>query len=86
MTYDTARSPVLLFGGVGPFNLPILSDAWEWEGSRWTDVTPSTSPENRVWPAMAYERARLRTVLVGGAGRDSNIITLKSEWVVIDLS
>ena len=78
MAYDSARRRVVLFGGEGRSGL--LWDTWEWDGTSWTEVTPSVptlSPSGRAGPALAYDGARGRVVLFGGddstrAGRRSD--------------
>ena len=69
LAYDSARGRVVLFGGEdSSFNR--LSDTWEWDGTAWTDVTPSganPSPLARAGHALAYDSARGRVVLFGGS-------------------
>ncbi|MEM7200996.1 MAG: kelch repeat-containing protein [Planctomycetota bacterium] len=70
---DGSRQRVVLFGGAAgrasPFFPPrtLLADTWEWDGSSWRDLTPSSaSPIARFGHAMAFDRARRRVVLFGG--------------------
>jgi hypothetical protein len=74
MAYDAAHGQVVLFGGVVPNgpNPPttIFNDTWVWDGSNWTNVTPansSNSPSARLLAGMAYDAARGKVVLFGGA-------------------
>jgi cysteine-rich repeat protein len=68
MVYDSLREVVVLFGG--DF-FEYLQDTWEWNGTRWTNLTPEVVPPE--WPcgrdavAMAYDSARGRTILFGGS-------------------
>lgn len=63
MVYDAARGRVVRFGGVGD-DLQPRNDTWEWTGTAWVDVTPTTgSPPASSSPAMAYDLARRRAVL-----------------------
>ena len=60
-----------LFGGVsGPANTPtpptIFDFSWEWDGTHWT-ARQDMGPGPRVGHAMAYDTARDRMVLFGGA-------------------
>lgn len=66
MAYDAARQRVLLFGGLAS-NLP-LADTWEWDGSSWTQLQPSSAPSGRLGHVMAYAPSRRRVVLFGGFG------------------
>ena len=66
MTYDSARSVVQLNGGSDSRN-HLLGDTWEWNGKDWAFVS-SSGPGPKAAHAMAYDSARPRTVLFGGAG------------------
>ncbi len=61
MAYDSARGKTILFGGGTGLN-----DTWEWNGTSWTQATPSTSPPVRYSHSMVYDSARQRIVLFGG--------------------
>lgn len=70
MTYDAGRRRIVLFGGARPTGGAELDDTWEWDGHRWQRITEpgaSGSPPGRVLHAMAYDEARGRVVLFGGA-------------------
>ena len=38
MAYDASRNRVVLFGGFRPGQ--DFSDTWEWDGTRWSEITP----------------------------------------------
>ena len=63
MTYDAAGHVVVLFGGYSP---GLLNDTWKWDGTTWTQVTTTSPPSPRSWPAMAYDAASSRIVVYGG--------------------
>lgn len=63
MTFDAARNVVVLFGGYSP---GLLNDTWKWDGTTWTQVTTTSPPSPRSWPAMAYDATSLRIVVYGG--------------------
>ena len=68
LSYDSDTATILLHGGVGA-GLNVLSDTWRWDGSGWTNVTPSgPTPTARAFHGMAYDPIRKRTVLFGGSG------------------
>jgi len=68
MAYDSARGRVVLFGGFNNETNAYLGDTWEWDGTTWIEATPATAgPSARIWTAMAYDSARRRVVLFGGA-------------------
>src|SRR5262249_18016545 len=71
---------VLLFGGGRtPNGVPVLGDPWEWDGADWLQRTPVTSPSARWSHGLAYDFARGRTVLFGGAGSGPTP-TLSDTW------
>jgi Galactose oxidase, central domain len=69
IVYDSARQRTVLYGGVVYGGSPHVSaETWEWDGRNWTQIKPILSPSARQLHAMAYDSARQRTVLFGGAG------------------
>ena len=64
MTYNEARSTVVVFGGWnGSAN---LNDTWEWDGTTWTQLLTATSPQVRHDHWLAYDRNREEVLLFGG--------------------
>ncbi|MEZ4365890.1 MAG: hypothetical protein R2939_06335 [Kofleriaceae bacterium] len=65
--YDAARGEVVAFGGLGygPPNRGI-DETWVWDGTRWTQKFPATSPTPRLRHAMAYDAARAEIVIFSG--------------------
>jgi hypothetical protein len=63
MAYDPASQQLVLFGGSGG---SYLGDTWDWNGSTWAQLSPSTSPSARYGPTMAYDPAISSLVLFGG--------------------
>src|SRR5262249_20094684 len=47
MAYDAASGQLILFGGGNP-NGAFYGDTWEWSGTNWIQLSPSTSPSPRV--------------------------------------
>lgn len=70
--YDPVRNRLVVFGG---FDTDADDETWEWDGSSWSQITPSGDiPPARYFHAMAYDVARQRVVLVGGrAGVNINL-------------
>lgn len=69
LTQDLARGVLVLFGGVDSGNFPgsISDQTWEWDGTDWTQASPTTSPSSRFGAAMAYDPVRGVSVLFGGS-------------------
>jgi len=36
----------------------VLADQWEWDGARWTDITPAVVPSPRHHHGMAWNGER----------------------------
>jgi uncharacterized repeat protein (TIGR01451 family) len=71
IAYDAARGQVVLFGGSpSPVN-PAINDTWVWDGSRWSQKSPATSPPVGGYPAMAYDSARNEVILFRGLVMDT---------------
>lgn len=66
MAYDRGRARVVLFSGSATTGAPASDDTWEWDGTDWSELAPSTRPPARIHHAMAYDAARDRVVLFGG--------------------
>ncbi len=64
MAYDAATSKVVLFGGSSGNG--VLGDTWTWDGSTWTQQSPTTSPPADYTGSMAYDPATGQLVLFGG--------------------
>ncbi|MEZ5966956.1 MAG: kelch repeat-containing protein [Planctomycetota bacterium] len=81
LAYDQARDRVVLFGGDRTFfGQANLNDTWEWDGVRWTQLAPPSSPAPRHGLAMAYDAGRQRVVLVGGVGVANQWFDDTYEW------
>ena len=66
LAYDSDRNVTVLFGGWSGTAMGSLADTWEWNGSLWTQRSPTASPSARSAVAMAYDATRKRVVLFGG--------------------
>jgi hypothetical protein len=76
MVYDSRRQRVVLFGGYGDGT--ILGDTWEFDGSSWQKVADG-GPSPRAAFGMAFDSARGKTVVFGGA-RDRGEPTMHDTW------
>lgn len=65
MTYDAARTEVVLFGGETSYLTPS-DETWTWDGATWTQEAPATSPPARYNAALTYDAVRSESVIVGG--------------------
>jgi cysteine-rich repeat protein len=70
MVYDPGRNRIVMFGGcTSAFCVSgtELSDTWEWNGTAWSNVTPTAgSPDPRGKHAMTYDPVAGRVLMYGG--------------------
>lgn len=72
MTYDGARKTIVLFSGIRGDGSAPLADTWTWDGCRWQQASPATSPPGRSLGAMAFDPRSGRVVLFGGGSPNSD--------------
>lgn len=72
MAYDAATKMVVLFSGIRGDGSPPLADTWTWDGCRWTQVSPATSPPGRSFGALAFDASSGKLVLFGGGSANSD--------------
>jgi len=74
LVYDGKTQQLLLFGGwhvpCGSVDGEYLNDTWTWNGSRWTQLHPATSPPPQSGGCAAYDPETGEVVLAGGGNRD----------------
>jgi hypothetical protein len=75
MTFDSAKSRIVLFGGESASGLK--NDTWEWDGQQWTQQQ-DIGPSPRKGHAMASSASH--AVLFGGAGSNSSGLGDTWEW------
>jgi len=72
MAYHERSGRLVVFGGRrgwAPYG--ASGTTWEWDGRTWLERDPAGSPAAREGLAMAYDAARGRIVLFGGAAESS---------------
>ena len=81
LAFDSSRQRVVLFGGAGASETGavLLNDTWEWDGQEWTQQA-DTGPTNRRLHTMAFDSARNRVVLFGGANAADAALGDTWEW------
>lgn len=63
MAYDPIRQRVLLFGGRVPLGV-TLGDAWEWDGTDWTQLSNVGAPSARAYAPMIWNSTEARLLLL----------------------
>lgn len=67
MVYDEARRAMVVFGGAPKFGSAV-DETWEFDGSRWALVQPSSRPPARTNARLVYDMGHERVLLFGGTG------------------
>jgi ell wall binding domain 2 (CWB2) len=86
LVYDGATRDVLMFGGSPSDNCGVqpptyLDDTWAWNGSRWTQLHPATSPPAGAGACAAYDAATGQVVLFGdGTGVNGGRVGDPNTW------
>ncbi|MCR9248345.1 MAG: hypothetical protein NXI31_25230 [bacterium] len=75
MTYDPVRGAAVLFGGNDGIK---RADTWEWNGVSWLQIA-TPGPSGRAYHSMAFDTARNRVLLFGGATA-SGLVGDTWEW------
>lgn len=65
LAFDPTSGHVLLFGGFTAAST-LAGDTWSWDGSSWTELSPTTGPTPRQLCGMVTHEARRSAILVGG--------------------
>jgi hypothetical protein len=80
MAFDDLRGRIVLFGGVnGTSASSWFGDTWEYASGSWQQRATTAFPPVRFGHAMAFDRARGRTVMFGGRTRTGTIF-LGDTW------
>lgn len=71
MVWDTSNEVGVLFGGLGPFDGGTSlqhqsAETWLFNGSRWLQRFPATTPPSRAVHSMVFDSTRNRVVMFGG--------------------
>lgn len=69
-----ARGNVVMFGGIvddGHGGNDYLGDTWTWDGTEWTEQSPSDAPSPRCCYGLAFDAAHREVVLFGGSDGSS---------------
>lgn len=82
MAYDPLRRRVVMFGGYR--GAVLRNDTWEWDGTRWQEVTTGTAPPGRSHHAMVYQPDLQAIVLHGGRDGGPTGALLADTWAYRD--
>ncbi|HEV8065610.1 MAG TPA: kelch repeat-containing protein, partial [Acidimicrobiales bacterium] len=68
MAYDAATTGMVLSGGFDDSRGKTLDDTWIWDGSDWTEQSPSTPAPEVTGASMCYDPTASVVLLFGGEG------------------
>jgi hypothetical protein len=81
-SYDSTRHAAVLFSGdiddLPP--PPVAADTWTWDGTNWTQESPSASPPALEFGAMAFDSDLGLSVLYTGLGTPNDPWELGTTW------
>ncbi len=83
LAFDSARNKLILYGGrtrVADRQFRVLTDTWEWDGSRWTLIDSIGPRPRRLHQVLAYDPSRRAVLLHGGLNTDDGGRPLSDTW------
>jgi len=84
MVHDPVSGSVVLFGGFGLTalnSLPVaLADTWRWDGTAWTQLTPTSTPPARGYSALCTLPGSQGAGLLLTGGTDTSLTPLGDAW------
>ena len=78
MAYDSLNKVGILFGG--STTTGSVGDTWQWDGSNWTELTPTTSPPNTFAQSMTYDSAHQQIIMFGGFASNQTWLWDGTNW------
>jgi hypothetical protein len=80
--YDPIQKKEVLFGGIS--DNWVVQNTWTWDGSNWTEESPSTQPPPLYWTAGGYYPPVNAVVVFGGgsegADQDATWAWTGTDW------
>jgi len=83
LAFDSERKKLVLYGGrarVGDRQFHVLTDTWEWDGARWTQVDTVGPRPRRLHQVLGYDPSRRAVILHGGLDTDDRGRPLSDTW------
>lgn len=83
LAFDAERRRLILFGGrtrVGDRQFRVLTDTWEWDGTRWTQIDSVGAGPRRLHQVLGYDPSRRAVILHGGLDTDDRGRPLSDTW------
>ena len=83
LAFDAVRQRLVLFGGrtrVADRQFRVLTDTWEWDGARWTQIDTLGAGPRRLHQVLGYDPSRRAVILHGGLNTDDRGRPLSDTW------
>lgn len=82
MAYDPDTNGLIMFGGAPVTEgAEASSDTWAFDGTTWTELSPTTAPPGLLDSAMSYDPATSALLLFGGGmGSPQDAIATNETW------
>ena len=83
LAFDAHRNRLVLFGGrtrVADRQFKVLTDTWEWDGTRWALVNTLGAGPRRLHQVLGYDPSRRAVMLHGGLNTDDRGKPLSDTW------
>ncbi len=80
-TFDPLRGRTVLFGGLpGTTSPSFFDDTWEWNGTRWSRLSLTTSPSRRFLHTMWFDEPNGVVMFFGGSSNAIPLSRLAETW------
>ena len=83
LAFDGERKKLMLYGGRtrgANGQLRVLTDTWEWDGTRWTQADTVGPRPRRLHQVLGYDPSRRTVLLHGGLNTDDGGKPLSDTW------
>ncbi len=72
--YDPESDSILQFGGYEKSRR--INETWEWDGARWNQLFPETSPEAHAYPVIVFSPGREALLLIGRSTAENKQVNI----------
>ena len=83
LAFDAERRKLVLYGGRtrgADRQLRVLTDTWEWDGTRWSQIDTVGPTPRRLHQVLGYDPSRRAVILHGGLNTDDRGRPLSDTW------
>jgi len=84
MVYDPVLNKTILMGGHGPYGTPGV-ETWEFNGTQWTQRSPTTTPTIGYEPTGVYSANLGGVFIVGHNGDGNGYLWDGADWTLISI-